>query len=263
MKFGTGSGSLVAGWGTRTTGFLGIEDDSNGKVYGLRATSNAVTDPVSGYSVVGFYGFYDGMGLSGSSNYNADPNPVFGVNAKDQLAGTNYGVGHNLFNVQNSGYVSTYNTVLDDGTGNMRPGSDNAKTLGAAANRWAVAYAGTGNINTSDEREKQWRGALNADEIAAGREMLAEIGGYKFLDAVAQKGEAGARLHIGVRAQRIRDIWRKHCGSAGPLPAFLCYDAWPASPGVAAGDRWGIRADELALFLVAVMDARMSALETA
>ncbi len=294
MSWGSGSGSLVARWGARTTGAFGIRDDVNGLVYGLRATSNAVTDPVVGYPVIGFFGFYSGMGLGGASNYNANTNPVFGVNSADQLTGTNYGLGHNLLNIQNNGYVSTYNTVLDDGTGNMKPGTDNAKSQGTAANRWSVIYSGTPSINTSDEREKQWLGALSAAQIAAGMEIIAEIGGFKFLDAIALKGEAEARLHFGVRAQRIRDVWVSHCGETAPLPAFLCFDEWPetpavpeqrvpqidangnpvcdendnqlvdvipARPAIPGGDRWGIRSDELAMFLFAVMDARVSALE--
>jgi hypothetical protein len=42
-----------------------------------------------------------------------------------------------------------------DSGGVVRPGADNTQSLGAASYRWSVVYAGTGTINTSDEREKQ------------------------------------------------------------------------------------------------------------
>lgn len=164
--------------------------------------------------------------------------------------------------------------------------ADNVRSLGTAALRFSVVYAGTGSINTSDEAEKQWRGALTDAEFAAGKAIFSEIGGFKFLDAIAAKGEDVARLHVGVRAQKVRDILSGH--SLDPLSyAFLCYDEWPAIAAVEAvpevmdeagqiitaaapaveprpaGSRWGIRPDELAYFLLAVLDRRLSALEAA
>ncbi|HEX4918040.1 MAG TPA: hypothetical protein VFV43_09110 [Limnobacter sp.] len=38
--------------------------------------------------------------------------------------------------------------------GNLRPGADNAYSLGESAFRWSVVFAATGTINTSDERSK-------------------------------------------------------------------------------------------------------------
>ena len=47
--------------------------------------------------------------------------------------------------------------------------------------------------------------------------------------------------------------------------AFLCHDQWDeeAGEGRPAGDRFGVRADQLALFLIAAQDARLAALEAA
>lgn len=165
----------------------------------------------------------------------------------------------------------------------VRPSSDNGIAIGGPSNRWTVVHAATDSISTSDEREKHWRGALNAAEIRAGKRIIGELGIYQWIEAVTEKGENGARYHIGPRAQRAFDImesegldWRRY--------AWCCYDAWADQTGpffdddrnptdetqviVKAGDRYGIRADQLAFWLIAVqaeiqkdLDARLSALE--
>lgn len=178
--------------------------------------------------------------------------------------------------------------------GLVRPTADNSYALGGAANRWSVVYAGTGTINTSDEREKRWlRNGLTDAELRAGRRIMSELGTYQWKDAVAEKGEDAARWHFGVRAQHVFAImeeegldWRRY--------AWCCYDKWDATEAVTepvmatrkakrkgvvvdeeydtgevreimparpAGDRYGIRPDQLSMFLIAVNDARLSALE--
>ena len=84
--------------------------------------------------------------------------------------------------------------------------TDNSQTLGAAANRWSVVYAGTGTINTSDAREKTPVRPLTASEIAAARSLSAEIGVYQWLDMIEEKGADEARLHIGMTVQRAIEI---------------------------------------------------------
>ncbi len=143
-------------------------------------------------------------------------------------------------------------------SGVLRSGADNAVSLGSAGNRWSVVYAGTGSINTSDARDKKWRGGLNDAERAAARDIVAEIGIFQWQDALAERGE-DARLHIGARAQAVWGIMARH-GLVAPigddgLPSgkcpygFLCFDAWGA--GGEAGNRYGLRTDQLALFLIA------------
>ncbi|WP_293921169.1 tail fiber domain-containing protein [Sphingobium sp. UBA5915] len=199
-----------------------------------------------------------------------------------------------------------------------RPLSDNSYSLGTAVSRWSVVYAGTGTINTSDERDKNWlRSGLTDAELRAGRRIMSELGTYQWLDAIAEKGEDAARWHFGVRAQQVFAIledegldWRRY--------AWCCYDEWEAvdavmepvmakrkverereifvptgdvdeetdaplmiattekyedeeeydtgevqevMPAREAGDRYGLRVDQLALFLIAVNDARLAALE--
>jgi len=192
------------------------------------------------------------------------------------------------------------------GNGIMRPASDNLVNLGTASFRMAQVFAGNGTINTSDEREKTWRSALTEAEILVGRQIVNdELGIFQWNDALAEKGEDGARLHFGARAQRVFALfeaagldWRRY--------AWSCHDEWGAiiepemaevpvtktrkvsvptslidpetgNPVMAeidddyvtvemqptgrmitvreAGDRYGIRYDQLTLWLVAVLGA--------
>lgn len=179
----------------------------------------------------------------------------------------------------------------------LKPAADNLGAIGAPGQRVSVVYAATGAINTSDERSKKWRGALTADELAAAREIGVTIGIYQMLDAVAAKGDA-ARLHVGVKAQQVISILEAH--GLNPMRyAFVCYDEWdavdptpempatpgraevrdddgrvlvhsepgtpaqPGNPGLAAGNRYGIRYDELSMFILAAQELRLAAMEQA
>lgn len=205
-------------------------------------------------------------------------------------------------------------------SGTLRPENDNVYTLGAASYRWSVVYAGTGTINTSDEREKLWRGAMNDAELRAARRMIDELGFFQWRQAVEEKGEDGARMHFGPRAQRVWAIMADEGlvdpigkdGRPGKTPyAFLCFDEWadeyedemkpvirrkkvPAEEASvildprggrvkktkmvtaeveemaptgrkllvkAAGNRFGLRVDQLTLFLIAAQAARQSDIE--
>lgn len=179
---------------------------------------------------------------------------------------------HNL-NLRTSNAIRL---IVESG-GGVRPGADNSQNLGAAAARWATIFAGTGTINTSDEREKLWRGTPTEVECRAARRIACELGFFQWTDAIAQKGTDGARLHFGVRAQAVWAILADE-GLIDPLDgesdptsryAFLCHDGWDEErdgEGVlagAAGDRFGIRPDQLALFVIAAQEARLAALEAA
>jgi len=171
------------------------------------------------------------------------------------------------------GTWSTWRQILVQGSSaDFSPWTDNTRSLGLSSLRFSVVYAGTGTINTSDEREKNWLGELSPAHMRAARRIAAEIGCYQFLDAVAEKGELGARIHIGVRAQRVAAIMieeglEESHQDAPPTfrHAFLCYNQWEVDPelGIEAADRYGIRVDQLALFLIAAQEARLAALEAA
>lgn len=139
--------------------------------------------------------------------------------------------------------------------GNVRPAADNAKTLGTSAYRWSTVYAGTGTINTSDERDKTWRGTLSADELRAAKRIIAELGIYQWNDAVAEKGEDDARLHFGIRAQQAFAIMKDE-GLDWTRYAWCCFDEWEG------GERYGVRPDQLAFWLIAAQAAMQADLET-
>ena len=106
----------------------------------------------------------------------------------------------------------------------LRPGADNAQPLGDATKRWSAVFAGSGTINTSDAREKTKVRQLTAAEIAAATQLAKEIGAFRFLAAVAEKGD-GAREHIGMTVQRAREILEQH--GLDPFSySFICYDKW-------------------------------------
>lgn len=169
------------------------------------------------------------------------------------------------------------------------PLSDNVQDLGSASRRHKVVYAGTGAINTSDAREKTNVRRLTVDEVSAAKSLGQEVGAYKWLASVAEKGDE-ARDHIGMTVQRAIEIMEEH--GLDPFGyGFICYDKWEeetiAVPAVydqielecggsrdgemlkpegvsvvlEAGDRYSFRYDELNLFIAAGFEARLSALE--
>ncbi|ACL61344.1 DUF2793 domain-containing protein [Methylobacterium nodulans] len=180
--------------------------------------------------------------------------------------------------------------VYRDDTGDLfwfteagfHPSADNAKASGLAPNRWSTVYAATGSINTSDAREKTGVAPLTEAELAWASDLAKEIGTFQFLSAIAEKGAEGARHHIGLTVQRAIAL-----GQARGLDpfryAFICYDKWDAEPEVSepilgedgepsgetrvlsparpAGDRYGFRPDQLALFIARGQEARLAALE--
>lgn len=145
------------------------------------------------------------------------------------------------------------------------PGSDNTINLGSGSLRWATVYAGTGTINTSDEREKQDIETLSAAELRAALKIKGLIKKFRFIDAVQQKDE-DARIHVGAVAQDIEQVFV----SEGLDPAkygLFCRDTWYELEGsrvdIAEGEelpsgavmveRLGIRYEELLAFVVAAI----------
>lgn len=145
----------------------------------------------------------------------------------------------------------------------IEPGEDNAWNAGSSAYRFSQVYAGTGTINTSDEREKTlWRNQEESEKQAA-LEIKAAIKAFKFTEAVNSKGDF-ARWHFGVGAQTVGDILRSH-GLNPANYAFWCYDEWDEQQEIKddegnilqeyrpAGNRYGIRYDEMCMFILAAM----------
>jgi len=141
----------------------------------------------------------------------------------------------------------------------VAPGADNSQTLGDAAQRWSVVWAGTATISTSDAREKTEVRQLSAAEIAAASALAKEIGAFKFLSAMAEKGDS-AREHIGMTVQRAIEVMEAH-GLDPFAYSFICYDKWDETPEAPAGDRYSFRESGLYAFIAAGFEARLAALE--
>lgn len=125
--------------------------------------------------------------------------------------------------------LSTSNTprwVLE-GSGTYRPATDNTLPIGAAGNRVSGIFLGTSPTVTSDERDKEWRSALSEDELAVARAIADELGIFQYHDAIAIKGNDGARLHYGPRAQRVFQLFEDH-GLDWRRYAWCCHDQWDA-----------------------------------
>lgn len=165
-----------------------------------------------------------------------------------------------------------------DGTTATRPGADNTYNLGTASFRWATVFAGTGAINTSDEREKQDIASLDEAEKKVALALKGSVKKFRFKDAVALKGKS-ARTHIGVVAQEVKAAFE----SEGLDPfkyGILCYDEWEetqepivelqdfideqtgetsqrhvvvGTKTIPAGNRYGIRYEQLFAFIIGAM----------
>jgi len=105
-----------------------------------------------------------------------------------------------------------------------QPNVDNTLNLGAASKRWKEVFAGTGTINTSDENEKELIEDLSTAETAVAIALKGLIKKFKFKDAVIEKG-AGARIHVGVIAQDVRDAFTAEGLDAHDYGVF-CSNTW-------------------------------------
>jgi len=219
--------------------------------------------------------------VAGNANGNG---ALLGVNSALEIELLTYGTGPIVFGSFNVGNGRVEYGRYDS-SGNLLPGTDNSFNLGLPSRRFAGVYVASGVISTSDEREKTWKGGLTPAHVSAARRIVAEIGLFQWNDAIAEKGENEARLHIGPRAQAVARIMvdegLEEPFEDGSVPhfrhAFLCYDRWdetparpavdevrgddgeivtPAQPAVAAipaGDRFGLRVDQLTMFLLAAL----------
>lgn len=136
--------------------------------------------------------------------------------------------------------------------GNFSPISDGVLSCGEASNRFAVVYASTGTINTSDAREKTQLEPVNDALRRAAARIKAGIGAFQWLEAVERKGADRARIHIGVTAQAVRDAFVAEGLDPGRYALFCedvlteAGDARPTRP-----TRLGVRMDQvLALMLL-------------
>jgi hypothetical protein len=128
--------------------------------------------------------------------------------------------------------------------------------LGTAAQRWDTVFATTGTINTSDARLKEDVCDLKLAERNVALKCKSLIKSYRFKD--------GKRVHIGILAQELEAAFASEGLDAHDYGLF-CYDEWktqPAQlddegnvlvPGIDAGNRYGVRYEELSMFILGAM----------
>lgn len=141
--------------------------------------------------------------------------------------------------------------LLDATTYTFKPYGDNTQKLGDSSFRWSTVYAGTGAINTSDEREKQDIAALDAAELRVAVALKGLIKKFRFKDAVQAKG-ANARIHVGVIAQEVVAAFQAE-GLDPVRYGIVCFDEWAAKDDRPAGNRYGVRYEELLAFIIAAI----------
>jgi hypothetical protein len=144
---------------------------------------------------------------------------------------------------------------------NVTPGADNTQDFGSAALRWKEVFAVAPAINTSDAREKEQDRTLSEAEKAVALKIKGLIKAFKFKDAVQIKGD-GARIHFGVYAQELAQAFESE-GLDPHRYAMFCYDEWNEIPesvnekgeviqkAIPAGNRYGVRYEELLAFIIA------------
>jgi hypothetical protein len=232
------------------TGAAGSEDDVR-----VRA-SDIVTKDVSGQVAIGHNAPEAPLDVQGPS----------GGQIKVRTSGAEYyQFGRNTADgfldfygsqASNVGYRFTslaFGTLWSIGfTGHFLPGQDNVQDIGSASKRARTLYAGTGAINTSDEREKTDIGEIPDAWLDAWAGV--QWSRFKMVD--------GKRWHVGLVAQQVHAAF-----AARDLDAFeiglCCYDAWEEQRAsiseevdgeiidtgetrvtLKAGDRWGLRYEE-------------------
>ena len=147
--------------------------------------------------------------------------------------------------------------ALTSGDHAFRPEVNNSLKLGRGPFLWSEVYAANAAINTSDAREKTFLTIEDAEKAAA-LEIKANLRKFKFNSAIDLKGEDNARIHFGASAQQVGEILESH-GLVASEYSFYCYDEWEAefdeegNEILAAGNRYGIRYEELLAFIISAM----------
>ena len=170
------------------------------------------------------------------------------------------------------------------------PEADSTYSLGQGALRFTQLYAATGSINTSDSRCKS--SVASASDTLLDAVGAIPIHTFQFTDAVEKKGSDAARLHVGVIAQEVASAFQAQGLDAARYGLF-CHDEWQdeyetvevvdqpevlgedgevMTPAVthteqkkilSAGDRYGIRYEELLVLECARLRRELARIKTA
>jgi hypothetical protein len=141
--------------------------------------------------------------------------------------------------------------------GRIEPIVDAVSDLGRSSSRWKDIYATNAVINTSDDRSKEQSVSISGQEQLVATQLKGMMKRFKFKDAVSEKGES-ARWHFGVIAQEVIQAFSDH-GLDAYRYGIVCFDEWEdefdidGELAIAAGDRYGIRYDELLCFIISAL----------
>ena len=106
---------------------------------------------------------------------------------------------------------------------NIQPSSPNTRTVGTSSSPFSGGFTQTAFTVTSDETEKT-RTELLSDEILDAWSEV-DFCQFQYIDRVIIKGDDGARWHVGIVAQRVKEAFERH--GLDPFKyALLCYDEW-------------------------------------
>jgi len=172
-------------------------------------------------------------GSSYSQNMNIDLNAT--NNSLQMAFGTGDGIG---FRINNS------NGGSGSETGSISPLHDNKTSVGLASKRFSVIYAGTGTINTSDRNLKEEIQDLSDAELRVAQACKGLVKRFKF--------KGGARKHIGVIAQDVRDAFSAEGLDAHEYGLF-CSDTWTDEDTGEEVTQLGIRYEELLAFIISAL----------
>lgn len=168
-----------------------------------------------------------------------------------------------------SNYAVNYTLALNPNGGvttvgaQLRSVADGTENLGDPAFRWGTVYAAVGTINTSDSREKQQVRSLSDKEKRVAKILKDNLRLFKFNSSVNDKGE-NARTHMGIIAQSVAKAFSTEGLDASEYGMF-CYDQWKSTEAVVdeagnviqqerqAGERYGVRYDEMLAFIIAAL----------
>jgi hypothetical protein len=195
-----------------------------------------------------------------------------------------------------AGRTPTLNTVLNIRTDNTNanygavfPGANGTQNLGISGQGWKEIFASNGTINVSDARVKTEVRDFTENELSASKQLAKEIGIFKFLSAISEKGDS-ARNHIGMTVQRAIEVMESYNLDAMAY-GFICYDEWEDEyeehPAIyhkitnefgdvvdgdikdaawtehkrKAGNTYGFRVDQLLLFISKGYEKRLADIE--
>ena len=219
---------------------------SGGTMYGTLITLNSIVSKSSiNFSnvVIGVNNFNNS---SGTTLPNVNSNVILGygnvqniiVSNNNVVIGYNNAVTDSLLsgvtNMSNNIIIGNNNKIKNNVDteeiiiGNGVTGNGiNTITLGSPSNTNGTylngtVYTPTGNVSVSDERLKTEIRKFTTWELKASKELLQEIGLFKFLESIKDKGDA-AREHVGMTVQRAIQIMKNN--GLDPFNyAFICRD---------------------------------------